>query len=73
MLYEVITDSGTWRVLQTGRALLGAGFAIVLTIGAIRIAGFGVFDDFQQRVGAVVVASLVVLPGSSRPYTLAPK
>jgi len=54
-------DSGSWRVLQTVRAFLGAGLAIVLTIGAIRIAGFGVFDDFQQRVGAVVVASLVVL------------
>ena len=50
-----------WRALQTARALLAAAFAIVLTIGAIRIAGFGVFDDFQQRVGAVVIASLVVL------------
>ena len=56
-------DSAAWRTLQTARAFLGAGFAIVLTIGAIRIAGFGVFDDFQQRVGAVVVASLVVLLG----------
>ncbi|MDX1375440.1 MAG: TRAP transporter fused permease subunit [Burkholderiales bacterium] len=52
---------GAWRALQTGRAFLGAGFAIVLTVGAIRIAGFGAFDDFQQRVGAVVVAALVVL------------
>jgi TRAP transporter 4TM/12TM fusion protein len=54
-------DPVVWRRLQTARAFLGAGFAIVLTVGAIRIAGFGVFDDFQQRVGAVVVASLVVL------------
>jgi len=47
--------------LQTARSALGAALAVVLAIGAVRVAGFGVFDDFQQRVGAVVVASLVVL------------
>jgi TRAP transporter 4TM/12TM fusion protein len=54
-------DSGAWSALQKARAVIGAVLAIVLTIGAIRVAGFGVFDDFQQRVGAVVVASFVVL------------
>jgi TRAP transporter 4TM/12TM fusion protein len=54
-------NSAAWRTLQAARAFLAAGFAVVLTIGAIRVAGFGVFDDFHQRVGAVVVASLVVL------------
>lgn len=53
--------SSAWRVLESARKFLGAGFAIVLTIGTIRVAGFGAFDDFHLRVGAVVVASLVVL------------
>ena len=47
--------------MQSGRKLLGAALAVVLTVGVIRVAGFGVFNDFQQRVGAVIVASLVVL------------
>ena len=54
-------ESGAWRRLQTARAFTGAALAVLLTIGVIRVAGFGVFDDFEQRVGAVVVASLVVL------------
>ena len=56
-----IEPPGAWRALQTARAALGAVLAVVLTIGAVRVAGLGAFDDFQQRVGAVVTASLVVL------------
>ena len=52
---------GAWHMLQRGRVLFGGVLAVVLTIGTIRIAGFGAFDDFHLRVGAVVVASLVVL------------
>jgi len=54
-------QAGAWHLLQRGRAFFGGVLAVVLTIGTVRIAGFGAFDDFQLRVGAVVIASLVVL------------
>jgi TRAP transporter 4TM/12TM fusion protein len=50
-----------WHALHATRTFLGGILAVVLTVGTIRIAGFGAFDDFHLRVGAVVVASLVVL------------
>lgn len=43
------------------RNWLSAIFAFVLMLGAIRVAGFGTFDDFQQRVGAVTLAAIIVV------------
>jgi TRAP transporter 4TM/12TM fusion protein len=53
--------AGVWHMLQRGRAFFGSVLALVLTVGTLRVAGFGAFDDFHLRVGAVVVASLIVL------------
>lgn len=51
----------TWAHSLRVRNWIASFVALVLTLGAIRVAGFGTFDDFQQRVGAVTLASIIVV------------
>ncbi len=55
------SDTGIWDKILKARGYMAGVFSIILALGAIRVAGFGTFDDFQQRVGAVVVAAIIVL------------